>query len=85
MTVLYILSTILCGVIVCQLAVIVLLYRMAETERGRLIEQYERRIGDLMDRIQAPSFAEYAGKVIREKVVDQKKKDDEEKQIEFVS
>lgn len=85
MTTLYVLTTVLSGVIVCQLIVIARFYRLASDERGRIIGQYENRIKDLMDRIQAPSFAEYAGKVIREKVVEKKKKDDEEKQIEFVS
>jgi hypothetical protein len=37
----------------------------------------------LLDRVQAPSFAEYTSKVVREKKAE--KKDEEEKQIEFVS
>lgn len=35
-----------------------------------------------MDRIHAPSFAEYTNKVIREKKIEKK---EEEKQIEFIS
>lgn len=50
-------------------------------ERER--EQWKQERKDLLDRIQAPSFHDYANKVIKEKKADQPK--EEEPSIQFVT
>lgn len=46
-------------------------------------DKWEKERKDLMDRIQAPSFNEYASKVIREKKAEQP--EDPQPEIEFIS
>jgi hypothetical protein len=55
-------------------------HRRQQAER----QEWQRERKDLMDRIQAPSFAEYANKVVREKKLEQPK-EEEEKRPEFIS
>jgi hypothetical protein len=45
---------------------------------------WEAERKDLLDRIQAPSFAEYTNKVIKEKKLD-KQDDEKEERVEFIS
>lgn len=46
-------------------------------------EKWAQERKDLMDRIQAPTFAEYANKVVREKKAEQP--EDPAEQVEFIS
>lgn len=68
--------TALCGL---SLALMEFQNRRQQEER----EAWQKERKDLMDRIQAPTFAAYTGKVIAEKKAEQPPK--EEDKIEFVS
>lgn len=58
--------------------------RLARQERERLLDKWAADRRDLLDRIQAPSFEAYAGKILREKKVEQVPEGKEE-QVEFIS
>lgn len=74
-----ILSIILCIVVGLTVSVMEAGQRRQAEER----EKWRSERKDLLDRIQAPSFQAYAGKVIAEKKAEQK--EDEQERVEFVS
>lgn len=74
-----VLIVILCVMVGIALSLLEAGQRRQAVER----EQWRAERRDLMDRIQAPSFQAYAGKVIAEKKAEQK--EDEQERVEFVS
>lgn len=67
------------------IAVLALAFMESSNRRHQADSQeWQKERKDLMDRIQAPSFTEYANKVVREKKLEQPK-EEEEKRPEFIS
>lgn len=54
-----------------------------QKEHHRHLEEAANERKDLMDRIQAPTYAEYTAKVVREKKAEQP--EEKREQIEFIS
>lgn len=58
--------------------------RQQEKRFDREREDWQKERKDLLDRIQAPSFQDYANKVIREKKAE-KQEEDKQEAIHFIS
>ena len=67
----YVTIAVLCGVILYQLIDKLDAIRRYERAMKEMREQWMDERKDLLDRIQAPTFAEYSNKVIREKKAEQ--------------
>lgn len=80
----------LCAIVGIQSVVVYIMHRSDKEGVKELIDtfneerkEWQRERKDLLDRIQAPDFNQYAAKVIREKKAEQPEEPQEE--IEFVS
>lgn len=73
---------VLCGVIIYQLIDRLLMISRYEQSYQTLRDEWQSERKDLLDRIQAPTFAEYSNKVIKEKKVD---KTEEEPELPYIS
>lgn len=72
----YVTIAVLCGVILYQLVDKLDAIRRYERAMKEMREQWMDERKDLLDRIQAPTFAEYANKVMREKRVEEDEEED---------
>ena len=71
----YVTIAVLCGVILYQLVDKLDAIRRYERAMKEMREQWMDERKDLLDRIQAPTFAEYSSKVIREKKAEQQEEE----------
>lgn len=79
----YMMLAILTGIILYQWVYLYCTQKSFHKHLQEVWEYHNRERRDLLDRIQAPSFAEYTNKVIKEKKAEQK--EEEEKGVEFIS
>lgn len=71
----YVTIAVLCGVIIYQFIDRQDMVRRYEKTMQEMREQWMDERKDLLDRIQAPTFAEYSSKVIREKKAEQQEEE----------
>lgn len=72
----YVTIAVLCGVIIYQFIDRQDMVRRYEKTMQEMRDQWLDERKDLLDRIQAPTFAEYANKVMREKRVEEDEEED---------